>query len=159
MKIGSVKSNKSSTRSTKQASTPRDRDTVFPTVSSPKTMVAKFNQDFEKIDFSVDSFPLSARSNLSSSSRSDKSGNSSSTAKASHSPRSVKSQSSGRSSARLHDQEHGGARQGRKTPTDLLVDEIMGEGKILSPFNSGKQGLFSRSILNSILCYFAVFLI
>lgn len=26
---------------------------------------------------------------------------------------------------------------GRKTPTDLLVEEIMGDGKILSPFNSG----------------------
>ncbi|KAL4227375.1 HAUS augmin-like complex subunit 6 [Mactra antiquata] len=38
-----------------------------------------------------------------------------------------------------------GDNYGRKTPTDYLVDEIMGEGKILSPFNSGMEAFQARS--------------
>ena len=44
-----------------------------------------------------------------------------------------------------HDEGLDNKRPGRKTPTDLLVEEIMGEGMILSPFNSGKY--FNNNIL------------
>lgn len=124
-------------------------DQSFTKVSSPKTMMEKLPlgdsslmSDFRRNDSSLHAFqPLSARSN--------KSGMSSSTITAKgdnfDSPQSVRSViSEGRNNKddTLTETQRDEGSVGRKTPTDLLVDEIMGEGEILSPFNSGKYCCF-----------------
>ena len=158
----SIKSKPSVTKESKPSQKPNQRDTSFPKVSSPRTMMeaTSFNDFYgtkdteRKEDISLS---LSARSDLSFMSDKTLTNQSSQS-----SPRSIGSTSSPRlQGSRLlpRSQELGsspvsarsGSSQGssrkpkdrqpveRRTTVDLLVDEIMGEGKILSGFNSGKS--------------------
>jgi len=100
-------------------------ESSFAKPASPRTAMQSiaYNDSYRsnRGDISDTSMPLSTRSDVSSDntltgrspSRSDESGQG-------------------------HDEGLDNKRPGRKTPTDLLVEEIMGEGMILSPFNSGK---------------------
>lgn len=156
----SVKSTPRSSKSADKLSRTSDREQSFTKVTSPRSMMEKLQlgdslrqeADGQEVHTGVPSpQPLSARSDKSEASttgtltaRSDKS---------SVSHRSFRSESSG--AGKLLDRgdnslSHSFVKPtgaGRKTPTDLLVEEIMGEGKILSPFNSGLEAFESRNIV------------
>ncbi|XP_053405110.1 uncharacterized protein LOC123566419 [Mercenaria mercenaria] len=153
----SVKSTPKSSRSTEKQTRDMKNEQSFTKVPSPRTMMEKLQlgdslrqeADGQEVQTGIPSSrPLSAcsdRSNASSSrtltSRSEKSS-------ASH--RSVKSELSGAGedySQARNANHHTGT--GRKTPTDLLVEEIMGEGKILPPFNSGMEAFESHSLVRT----------
>ena len=146
--------------------TASQQEDTFKLTSSPRTLIQslKLEQSFENkenlsnnvgqadANESASSEPVSARSDASKrmSARSDGFQTMSARSDGSKtlSARSDRSESSG--GLQEVDDERRGAgidgggdgleksRPGRKTPTDLLVEEIMGEGEILSPFASGK---------------------
>jgi hypothetical protein len=137
----SVKSMPKSSRSSEKQNTSKEQS--FTKVTSPRTMMEnlqlgdslRLEADGQEVQAgSSSSRPLSARSDRSNASScrtlTDRSN------KSSASNRSLSSASRGGNFT--NDNVHQlPSETGRKTPSDLLVEEIMGEGKILSPFNSG----------------------
>ena len=155
-KKSSVRSTPKSGRSSKNQSRNTDKEQSFTKVVSPRTMMERLplgdslrqEADGQEVQTDSPSLPLSARSDRSNASSchtlTDRSNKSSVSQK---SIKSVSSAGKGDYSCTENVSQH--SNTGRKTPTDLLVEEIMGEGKILSPFNSGMFSYFRNVYLRT----------
>ncbi|XP_052795156.1 uncharacterized protein LOC128228090 [Mya arenaria] len=110
-------------------------DLSFTKPASPRTLVESWRSEEGRVnrgDVSDTSLPLSTRSDLSSD----------------HTLTGGSPQrSTPRSEESFPAQAEPKGRVGRRTPTDFLVDEIMGEGVVLSPYNSGLEAFESKQII------------